>query len=119
MRRREYGPAGGRSPAALLTKAGIPVPSKIEGYAFGQDTTYNGQTYHTLYVANDNDFLASSGANQFFAIGLTDADLGATFVNQAFAASVPEPAAWALMIAGFGLVGIALRRARREGLALR
>lgn len=99
--------------AALLTKAGIPVPSKIEGFAFGQDTLYNGTSYHTLYVANDNDFLSSGGANQFFAFGLTDADLGAAFVPQDLASSVPEPSAWGLMIAGLAFVGAVLRRRRR------
>jgi hypothetical protein len=46
--------------------------------------------------------------------GLNTADNGqiADFAPDAssFTASVPEPAAWALMIAGFGLVGAALRR---------
>jgi choice-of-anchor A domain-containing protein len=32
-------------------------------------------------------------------------------------AAVPEPAVWSLMILGFGAVGAALRRRRREGLA--
>ena len=31
--------------------------------------------------------------------------------------AVPEPATWAMIIAGFGLVGGAIRRARRQGLA--
>ena len=30
-------------------------------------------------------------------------------------APVPEPSAWALMIAGFGLTGAMLRRVRRQG----
>jgi hypothetical protein len=36
---------------------------------------------------------------------------------QAFPGPIPEPAAWALMIAGFGAVGAALRRRRATGLA--
>jgi hypothetical protein len=32
--------------------------------------------------------------------------------NETFSASVPEPATWALMIAGFGFAGSALRRRR-------
>ena len=101
---------------AALTAAGIPatqIPSKIEGLAFGQDVTMNGAIYHTLVVANDNDFVpATSGANQFFVFGFQDADLPG-FVAQQFAAAVPEPASWAMMIAGFGLVGGALRRRPR------
>ncbi len=52
------------------------VPSKIEGLAFGQDVTMDGVTYHTLYVANDNDFLPDeAGPNLFYVLGFTDEDL--------------------------------------------
>jgi len=47
---------------AKLTAAGINgflIPSKIEGVCFGQDVVVDGATKHTLYVANDNDFLAT------------------------------------------------------------
>lgn len=47
---------------AKLTASGINayfIPSKIEGIAFGQDVEVDGVTKHTLFVANDNDFLAT------------------------------------------------------------
>jgi hypothetical protein len=34
------------------------IPSKLEGLAFGQDVVIAGALKHTLYIANDNDFLA-------------------------------------------------------------
>jgi hypothetical protein len=43
-----------------LNAAGIDsrlIPSKIEGVAFGQDVVIDGETKHTLFIANDNDFL--------------------------------------------------------------
>ncbi len=46
-------------------------------------------------------------------ISLTLAD------NPTFTPSVPEPTTWALLIAGFGLVGFRLRRCRAAGLGLR
>lgn len=58
------------------------VPSKIEGLAFGPDVRQNGRTVHTLWVANDNDFLQDydgvpgSNPNQFLVFGFTDSDLG-------------------------------------------
>jgi hypothetical protein len=77
-----------------LTAAGIDsylIPSKIEGVAFGQDVVINGVTKHTLYIANDNDFLATiadplklpndptrgtiANPNQFYVFAFGDEDL--------------------------------------------
>lgn len=47
---------------AKLNDAGVSkslIPSKIEGIAFGQDVDVAGITMHTLFVANDNDFLST------------------------------------------------------------
>src|SRR5262249_39101602 len=32
------------------------VPAKLEGITFGQDVVINGETKHTLYISNDNDY---------------------------------------------------------------
>ena len=66
------------------------IPSKIEGLTFGKDVTRKGLTVHTLWVANDNDFVLATNdvppvpnPNQFFVFGFTDADLGGSeFVPQ-------------------------------------
>jgi len=79
---------------AKLNAAGIDsrlIPSKLEGVAFGQDVVVNGVTKHTLYVANDNDFLATiadplklpgdptrgmvDNPNQFYVFAFDDTDL--------------------------------------------
>ncbi len=68
------------------------IPAKIEGVAFGPDLKEGKTTVHTLWIANDNDFLQevpdASGTmlpnpNQFFVFGFTDADLGGSkFIPQ-------------------------------------
>lgn len=103
---------------ALLGANGIvpaQVPAKIEGLAFGADVVDNGVLMHTLYVANDNDFVrATAGDNKFFVFGISDADLakvGATYVAQQFETDVPEPASIALMFAGgLGVLTFGIRR---------
>ncbi len=68
---------------ALLKANGMSasqIPAKFEGLAFGPDVTYSGKTMHTLWAANDNDFLQDyagpgTNPNQFFVVGFTDADL--------------------------------------------
>lgn len=66
------------------------VPAKLEGLAFGPDVTNAGVTTHTLWVANDNDFLqdfdgTNSNPNNFYVFGFTDADLGGSkYVPQQF-----------------------------------
>lgn len=63
------------------------IPAKIEGLAFGPDVMTNGVTTHTLWVANDNDFLqdyggvAGSNPNQIFVVGFTDKDLAGSVYN--------------------------------------
>ncbi len=79
---------------AVLNAAGIAdteIPSKIEGVAFGSDMVINGIIKHTLWVANDNDFVpADAGTNKFFVFAVSDADLGeSVFVSQAL---TPRPA---------------------------
>ncbi|HVT97819.1 MAG TPA: esterase-like activity of phytase family protein, partial [Acidobacteriaceae bacterium] len=71
-----------------LTAIGIDpgnIPAKIEGITFGSDIWSSGTRLHTLWVANDNDFLETvadangnqiPNPNQFFVFGFTDTDLG-------------------------------------------
>jgi hypothetical protein len=110
---------------AALNAAGIAddrIPAKLESLAFGEDVMVGGKLQHTLYIANDNDFLGNvllsdkktsvTYDNQFFVFGFGDSDLGgSTFVQQQITA-VPEPETYALMLAGLGLVGWMSRHRR-------
>ena len=81
----------------LFTTSGIAasnIPAKIEGISFGADVKQGKINDHTLWIANDNDFLPTvpdangnqiPNPNQFFVVGFTDADLGASqYVPQQF-----------------------------------
>jgi len=78
---------------AALNTAGFAdtqIPAKLEGMAFGPDVVIDGVTKHTLYVANDNDFLTVApgglpNPNQFFVFAFDDADLaGSAYELQQF-----------------------------------
>jgi hypothetical protein len=61
------------------------LPAKLEGLAFGPDVVIDGVAKHTLFIANDNDFLATVGGianpNQFFVFAIDRAVLP-TYVPQ-------------------------------------
>jgi hypothetical protein len=76
------------------------IPAKIEGVSFGPDVKQGNATVHTLWIANDNDFLQTvpddskppvqvANPNQFFVFGFSDTDSnlgGSQFVPQDFRA---------------------------------
>lgn len=101
---------------AALNAKGITndqIPAKLEGAAFGEDLVENGIVKHTLYIANDNDFIpGTAGSNKFFVFTFTDADL-ANFQNQQIAA-VPEPETYTMMGLGLGVLGLLVRRRRNS-----
>ena len=66
---------------AALKAAGFKdteIPAKLEGIAFGEDIQWNGATFHTLYMGNDNDFVPDvAGPNRVFVFAFSDADVAA------------------------------------------
>jgi hypothetical protein len=91
------------------------IPAKLEGLAFGADVVNDGVLMHTLYVANDNDFVSGlAGDNKFFVFGISDADLakfGASYEAQQFA-TVPEPSSLMLLMLGSLAAFSTLKRRR-------
>jgi hypothetical protein len=75
----------------VLTANGLTpdqIPAKIEGMALAADVKNGNTRLHTLWIANDNDFLQdlngpNTNPNRFFVFGFTDADLaGSKYVPQ-------------------------------------
>ncbi len=67
---------------AAANAAGIAaeaIPAKLEGVSFGPDVTVQGESRHTLWVASDNDFLATVGGapnpNVILVFAVAPADL--------------------------------------------
>jgi hypothetical protein len=88
--------------AAVPTKTTVPY-SNGDNY-FGLRATLNGQNYYG-YAYTTNNVLNSYGYQ-------TIADTPFVIDTNAPAAPVPEPASWAMMIGGFGMVGAGMRRRR-------
>ena len=92
---------------SLITISGLNIALAAGTYWLGlQNNTTDGST--SVYVPSTSSFLgaASQAANGGAYINFPLAD--ASFTVEGL--GVPEPATWALMIGGFGLAGVALRR---------
>lgn len=103
----------GQQYVAFLTTTGV----ANSGYAsaimpfngWGNDA-YSGGDF--VFFNNGNDFARLTGQNWDFAGGWGDANFKADFT--AGITAVPEPAAWGMLIGGFGLAGGLIRRRTRK-----
>jgi len=124
---------------AELTANGVTTVEKLEGLTFGPNI--NGG--RALIIVSDNDFSVTQdptsfvqfnvcndgGVSPFPQVALDVAcPAGSSLIptytyvfavtgDSLVAAGIPEPATWALMIGGFGLVGGAMRRRRMAAVA--
>jgi hypothetical protein len=96
----------------LLLRSGDVSATNTFGWLYGQGDDEGNVTYSRDYPAGINSIFNYDIPGYGIGVwGATQYDRGfATYVD---VAGVPEPASWALMIGGFGLVGGAVRRQRR------
>ena len=106
------------APDNILITLPYAVTSVSFGYATfgGSEVDFalsNGNTYAFSPAGGGYDLntvFAVSGVTPFSTIQLTSVDLALSIGDVTYGDTVPEPATWALLIAGFGLTGIAARR---------
>jgi len=85
-----------------------------DGWADPYTCGYNGPCAQNMHVDVDNDGYESPFATDA-AFSALVSDHGLHLQNFAFIATpAPEPASWAMMLGGFGLIGGAMRMRRRN-----
>lgn len=80
----------------------------------GTNTIVSGNTTYSLIEFSYRRFLGDAVQANVATPGGDGNDYVGNFRLQGVTAAVPEPASWALMIGGFGLVGVASRRRVRS-----
>ena len=112
--------AGGTSFASieLSSFGGPPVTWFLTAYDL--DGVYLGHVYHDVDVGVTTletlSFSAPNIGSVAFGVQGNFSVIADNFAFEVAGAGVPEPASWAMMIAGFGLIGVALRRRQSASL---
>lgn len=121
-----FGNGFGSTNAAAPLQLDVVVPDQL---SLGEFFSINGSAPISFSIALVNVALRFTDAGQTY---YGYAQVGGSFLNQlainttpgasirtgepAAAAPVPEPATWAMMVAGFGLIGGALRSRRKQAI---
>jgi hypothetical protein len=104
------GSFGGIAFSSLTSAAVTLYQGAFIAYDITAAVTINGKA-STINLSKANGTTITIGDDTYSgAFGFTNVTLGQA---AAAAAAVPEPASWAMMIGGFGLVGAAMRRQRK------
>ncbi|MFW2828860.1 PEPxxWA-CTERM sorting domain-containing protein [Sphingomonas sp. ID0503] len=116
--------------AASLTSFSLDIASALQsatlvfydtdGATLGSFTVPNSpvSAYYTPTGYNNFSITSTNGIGGFDILGYAQGNVIVDNLNAVTAtAAVPEPASWAMMIAGFGLVGGAMRRRTRVAYA--
>jgi hypothetical protein len=125
--------------AILLQPGTVPIGLSFIGIESGSQVTLDpattsaagllGWAHYSLGDVGtdilDNMSIAANGSSGFtpplgpgtYAVWVQEASSGTATYSFDFQLSVPEPSTWAMMLAGFGLMGLALRRKRQRALA--
>lgn len=110
------GPGGGAI-SSLISNPNQPLPSLYLGFSYdnlGYPIVPYVDQYGVLFQANGFLYRLYSDANSYFlASNNPDAALSTGTFSTTLITAVPEPATWALMIAGFAAM-IGLTRVRRQ-----
>ncbi len=117
---------------ATTWSAGSDEPYSRESTANGINPSYYGTWTMAGFTANYGALVGDAGGTLFLigtgpthlsglsgelTVGYWDSNYGDNSGTQTLAISAPEPAAWALMLVGFGGLGAALRSRRRTAAA--
>ncbi len=106
--------------AGFFTAANNPNLQRPAGSTTTASRNGSGLVVRADFGDNGLEAAGQTSATYIYRTNATDFNLGGTFTTQDGSvaqranfqpvAAVPEPAAWAMMIAGFGLIGGAMRR---------
>jgi len=86
----------------------------VDGVQYAYDDTFNANGALELSAILAPSTVSAPGFYQFVVTGTTAGTAGGIYAGALSAAPVPEPKAWLLMLAGFGLVGMMVERAKRR-----
>jgi hypothetical protein len=113
----------------FLTGGGSFTEAEFNLFNATQGTTQvsisvNGGAAQTFALGNGQNFfgIRATGGDAITSISFDTNGTGAADLRQVriggFAAPVPEPATWAMMLGGFGLLGVSMRRRRRAEMTI-
>ena len=80
----------------------------------GGAVVHTGATAQNLNWVVETAYFTGTGSDTLSFTSILDAQNGSIFLDAVSIAAVPEPSTWAMMIFGFGLAGMAIRRRKRK-----